>query len=63
MKELRQIVKDASMASAGVTLATTTMTPSPASPTYDVDKSIEKLKDLFEKQQKDFLGASEKVIT
>lgn len=52
MKELRQIVRDASMASSGIAIATTA----------GGDNSFELIKSLIEKQQKDLIGVSEKVI-
>ena len=52
MKELRQIVRDASVASSGTALTTT-----PGS-----DDSFERIKSVFEKQQQDLISVTEKVI-
>ena len=64
MKELRQIVKDASMASAGITLAssgTAAATLSPTSSSVDVEKSLSHFQELLEKQLKDLHRVSENV--
>jgi hypothetical protein len=58
MKELRQIVRDASMASAGVTLATTSMSTSASG---NSDASLEQLKSLLEMQHKNLQSVSDKV--
>ena len=64
MKELRQIVKDASMASAGITLASSGAAAaalSPPSSSVDVENSLSHFQELLEKQLKDLHRVSENV--
>ena len=61
MKELRQIVKDASMASAGIALASSGTSAVTSSSGDGVEKSLDQFQELLEQQLKDLHRVSENV--